>query len=223
MDNQPIDIHLRWNNGEDLLLTVTSQDTISVIKQLIRKNAPEQTSKKTMRLIHRGQLLKDDYWTLSDYHITEPSIFIHCALSDPIIPTNTITANKSKEDEEKPKQNVVAGFDKLRESGYNDEEIRSIRTEFHQAHASPNYVDGEPPSEEEIQLEEQWIQRSGGSMLPEAEQDVCKEMMCGLLLGFFLGVLCLFWVKESVFTRRHQMGIMAGMLINVSCGVIVYY
>lgn len=57
-----------------------------------------------MRLIHRGQLLKDDHWTLSDYHITEPSIFIHCALSDPIIPTNTITANKSKEDEEKPKQ-----------------------------------------------------------------------------------------------------------------------
>lgn len=68
-------------------------------------------------------------------------------------------------------------------------------------------------------------------------------MLCGLLLGFFLGVLCLFWVKESVFTRRHQMGnylrifllfliptnmyvtigIVAGMLINVSCGVIVYY
>lgn len=49
-------------------------------------------------------------------------------------------------------------------------------------------------------------------------------MMCGLLLGFFLGVLCLFWFKESVFTRRHQMGIVAGMLINVYCGVVhVYY
>ena len=31
-------------------------------------------------------------------------------------------------------------------------------------------------------------------------------MLCGLLLGFFLGILCLFWVNESVFTRRHQMG-----------------
>lgn len=38
-------------------------------------------------------------------------------------------------------------------------------------------------------------------------QNTFKEMMCGLLLGFFLGVLCLFWVRESVFTRRHQMGI----------------
>lgn len=45
-----------------------------------------------------------------------------------------------------------------------------------------------------------------GTMLPEQDQSSVKEMMCGLLLGFFLGVLCLFWVKESVFTRRHQMG-----------------
>lgn len=45
-----------------------------------------------------------------------------------------------------------------------------------------------------------------GSMLPEEDQSSFKEMMCGLLLGFFLGVFCLFWVKESVFTRRHQMG-----------------
>lgn len=35
-----------------------------------------------------------------------------------------------------------------------------------------------------------------------------KEMFCGLLLGFFLGVLNLFWFKETVFTRRHQMGIL---------------
>ncbi|CAO3639879.1 unnamed protein product [Mucor hiemalis] len=168
--NKLIDIHIRWNNGQDLLLTVTTQDTINVIKQLIRKSAVEQTSKKTIRLIHRGQLLKDDNWTLSDYQITEPSIFIHCALSDPIIPTNTISPNKAKEEEEKSKRNTVAGFDKLRESGYNDEEIRSIRTEFHQAHASPNYVDGEPPSEEELQLEEQWIEHSGSSMLPEGKQ-----------------------------------------------------
>lgn len=39
-------------------------------------------------------------------------------------------------------------------------------------------------------------------------QSSFKEMLCGLLLGLFLGVLCLFWVRESVFTRRHQMGIM---------------
>jgi hypothetical protein len=33
-----------------------------------------------------------------------------------------------------------------------------------------------------------------------------KEMVWGLMLGFFLGLICLFWFRESVFTRRHQMG-----------------
>lgn len=55
-------------------------------------------------------------------------------------------------------------------------------------------------------MEERWMEHTG-SMLPEVDQSSFKEMMCGLLLGFFLGVLCLFWFKESVFTRRHQIGI----------------
>ncbi|KAI9331645.1 DUF2407 C-terminal domain-containing protein [Pilaira anomala] len=219
-ENEFTDIHLRWNNGQDLNITVLlRKDNIGVIKQLIRKNAIEHTSKKTIRLIHRGQLLKDDNKTLYEYGVRQSSIFIHCALSDPIIPTNTIIATKT----DTPKKQSISGFDKLRESGYNDEEIRNVRTQFHQIHNNSDYVDGEPPNEQEIEMEERWMEHTG-SMLPEVDQSSFKEMMCGLLLGFFLGVLCLFWFKESVFTRRHQIGILAGMAINVSCGVIhVYY
>lgn len=120
----------------------------------IRRNAIEQTSKKTIRLIHRGQLLKDDEKTLFDYGIRNNSIFIHCALSDPIIPTNTITSTETVLQKKVKKRKLndiifhakhffqsVSGFDKLSESGYNDEEIRSIRTQFH-LHASPDYIDG---------------------------------------------------------------------------------
>lgn len=70
----------------------------------IRKNAFEQTSKKTIRLIHRGQLLNNDLYTLSDYGVQQQNTFIHCALSDPIIPTNIIydteatTKNDVKDD-----------------------------------------------------------------------------------------------------------------------------
>jgi tetrahydromethanopterin S-methyltransferase subunit B len=57
-----------------------------------------------------------------------------------------------------------------------------------------------------------------------AIQGTYKEMMWGLMLGFFLGIICLFWFRESVFSRRHQMGIVAGILINVSFGILhVYY
>lgn len=57
-----------------------------------------------------------------------------------------------------------------------------------------------------------------------AVQGTYKEMMWGLIFGFFLGIICLFWFRESVFSRRQQMGIIAGMLINISFGVLhVYY
>ncbi|KAG2210844.1 hypothetical protein INT46_000342 [Mucor plumbeus] len=218
--NEFTDIHIRWNNGQDLILKVSLfDDNIGFIKQLIRKNALEQTSKKTIRLIHRGQLLNNDLYTLSDYGVQQQNTFIHCALSDPIIPTNIIY-----DIETTTKNDSISGFDKLRESGYNDEEIRSIRLQFHQMQPSSNYIDGEQPNDQEIQLEEEWMEHTGRRLPEGSAQGSIKEMACGLLLGCFLGVLCLFWFRESVFTRRHQMGILAGMLINVSCGInYVYY
>ncbi|KAF1800286.1 hypothetical protein FB192DRAFT_1390944 [Mucor lusitanicus] len=161
--NEFADIHIRWNNGQDLLLNVSLyDDNMGAIKQLIRKNAVEQTSKKTIRLIHRGQLLNNDLYTLSDYGIQQQTIFIHCALSDPIIPTNIIHDIETTD-----KDDSISGFDKLRESGYNQEEIRSIRLQFHQMQPTSNYVDGEPPSVQDLQLEEEWMEHTGGRRLPE--------------------------------------------------------
>lgn len=42
---------------------------------------------KSIRLIYRGQLLREDTFTLFDYDIApQPCIFIHCALADTISP-----------------------------------------------------------------------------------------------------------------------------------------
>ncbi|KAI8047040.1 uncharacterized protein B0P05DRAFT_482105 [Gilbertella persicaria] len=158
--NDSIDIHIRWPNDQELLFSISyNKDTIQSIKQKIRYYAPEQTTKKTMRLIHRGQLLVHDQYTLSDYGIRhQPQLFIHCALSDPLIPTSTLHQTKET-------KSRLAGFDKLRESGYNDEEIRSIRLQFHQSH--PDYIDGEPVSQELLALEETWIEHTGRLLPPE--------------------------------------------------------
>lgn len=32
------------------------------------------------------------------------------------------------------------------------------------------------------------------------------EMVWGLMLGFFMGLMVLFWFKEATFSRRQQMG-----------------
>lgn len=37
------------------------------------------------------------------------------------------------------------------------------------------------------------------------------EMVWGLMLGFFMGLIALFWFKEATFSRRHQMGKISSM------------
>jgi hypothetical protein len=48
------------------------------------------------------------------------------------------------------------------------------------------------------------------------------DMLWGLMVGFFVGIIILFWIKEQgLFTRRQQMGIIVGMLLNISFGILV--
>ncbi|KAI9274591.1 DUF2407 C-terminal domain-containing protein [Phascolomyces articulosus] len=166
-------------------------------------------------------------------------VYIHCSISDYVSrESNTGTpyqqnhdrrlGSEDDEDDDNGNNNntgnqvtPLLGFDRLQETGFNEEEIRDIRTQFHRLHGSPNF-DGEI-TEQTIAMEEQWME-STGEILPDGlVQGTYKEMMWGLLLGFFLGILCVFWFRESVFTRRHQMGIVAGMLINISFGVLHVY
>ncbi|KAI8340368.1 DUF2407 C-terminal domain-containing protein [Choanephora cucurbitarum] len=226
MTGNDLNLHIRWNNQPDLVLSIHyTLDTIQSIKQKIKMAAPRQTDQKMLRLIYRGQLLDQDQAQLSDYGIIyQPRLFFHCALSN-----NTLSRSQQQQHQQGQQQSRerhhtkrLTGFDQLVESGYNEEEIRSIRFRFHQSH--PDYVDGEPVSQELLELEQAWIEQNGPFIPPEGSvQGSFKEMVCGLMLGCLLGILCLFWLKESVFTRRHQMGILAGMLINVSCGVMHVY
>ncbi|KAI8368258.1 DUF2407 C-terminal domain-containing protein [Radiomyces spectabilis] len=222
---ESIDVHIRWTEGQDLVFRLSpATDTIADIKQKIRQSAPH-TSNKKIRLIHNGRILEDAS-TLLDYglgkiisnssskaKIPPPSpVYIHCSISDYIT---------SERDNNRPQLTIPSGFDRLRESGFNEEEIQSIRTQFHRMHGTE--FNGES-TEETRRLEEQWMDNTGDTLPDGTIQGTYKEMMWGLMLGFFLGVLCLFWFRESVFTRRHQMGILAGMLINISFGVLhVYY
>jgi hypothetical protein len=131
------------------------------------------------------------------------------------------------------------GFDRLRESGFTEEDIGNIRTQFHRLHGTS--FEG-TNTEETRTLEEQWMENTNDTLpdgsklyddkavivyntpLSIALQGTYGEMFLGLTLGFFMGILCLFWFRESIFSRRHQMGIVAGILINVSFGILhVYY
>lgn len=53
------------------------------------------------------------------------------------------------------------GFDRLRESGFTEEDIRNIRTQFHRLHGTPF---DEGPTEEARNLEEQWMDNTGETL-----------------------------------------------------------
>ncbi|KAI9310493.1 DUF2407 C-terminal domain-containing protein [Dichotomocladium elegans] len=119
-----------------------------------------------------------------------------------------------------PQLATPVGFDRLRDAGFSEEDIREIRLRFHRAHG----ITADENSAEARNLEDEWIDNSNETLADGSLQGTYKEMMWGLLLGFFLGLICLFWFRESVFTRRHQMGIVAGIFINLSFGILhVYY
>ncbi|KAI9261594.1 DUF2407 C-terminal domain-containing protein [Phascolomyces articulosus] len=242
---ETVDLHIRWNEGQDLIITASPFDSIFDIKQKIRQSA-SQTQNKHVRLIRNGRIL-DDTRRLCDYGIGKlerdtnskakvpppPLVYIHCSVSDYIPPSSrkkpqqqqtssssSSSSSTPSNNNDEPQISPPTGFDRLRESGFSEEDIQGIRARFHRMHGTV----GDDNSEEARNLEEQWIDNTSETLADGTVQGTYKEMMWGLILGFFLGIICLFWFRESVFTRRHQLGIVAGILINISFGVLhVYY
>lgn len=58
------------------------------------------------------------------------------------------------------------GFDKLRDSGFTEEDIQYIRTQFHRLHGTT--VDR--TSKEAKNLEEQWLNRNGETLVDESKK-----------------------------------------------------
>ncbi|KAG0275779.1 hypothetical protein BGZ95_008374 [Linnemannia exigua] len=144
---------------------------------------------------------------------------------------------EEEEEEEEPSPIMTpqaTGFDRLREAGFSEDEIRSIRRQFHASRGTITSTVGEngiavgldqdeDASARARRIEEEWIDQHGAETLPEGLEGSYGEMVWGLMLGFFMGLIVLFWFKEATFSRRQQMGIIAGLMINVGFGVLHLY
>ncbi|KAF9115296.1 hypothetical protein BGX27_008298 [Mortierella sp. AM989] len=128
----------------------------------------------------------------------------------------------------------ATGFDRLREAGFSEDEIQSIRRQFHASRGTVTSSVGENGIAVELdqdedarararRIEEEWIDQHGAETLPEGLEGSYGEMVWGLMLGFFMGLVSLFWFKEATFSRRQQMGIIAGLMINVGFGILHLY
>ncbi|KAI9287848.1 hypothetical protein BC943DRAFT_342231 [Umbelopsis sp. AD052] len=170
---ETIDLHIRWSNEQDLVFTVSPHDTVSTVKNKIRELA-SRTSDKNIRLIYAGRIL-ESVQPLTHYNIGKiqraenskakipppPPIYIHCSVSDYRPEDENIESKNSQ-----PQITPLMGFDRLREAGFTEEDIRNIRMQFHHLHGTT--FDGEN-TEQTRNLEEQWMENTGET-LPDGSE-----------------------------------------------------
>ncbi|OCH91602.1 hypothetical protein OBBRIDRAFT_792077 [Obba rivulosa] len=255
------DLTIRFTEGiPDLTVQVGDKDYVRDIKRIIRTARP-QLKDRRLRLIHSGQLLPDTtllYPRLASAEerqrrnvlgdgATEgqeagaPSAWLHCSVGPQMTEDETEEEGKVQTAQLKP----LRGFDRLAAAGFSEQDIASIRMQFH-AHSAGDYLDqdwdGEDFDEHARALEEQWIDSFDGGSAPlsQSSSGTSSTILHGIVLGFFFPIIPLFFFRApkpalfwddgtehdalgaSVFSRRMQIGIVAGFLLNGLFGIWTY-
>ncbi|GAA5932644.1 Dsc3p [Sporobolomyces koalae] len=149
----------------------------------------------------------------------EEQIWLHCSVGDAIEDDETSNEPSAPTEQTTPLQ----GFDRLREAGFSEEEIANMRAEFRERR-NP-YADPEGDTvdaEHQRALEEQWM--SGMTGQEEAASDSSTghyvTLLKGVTIGFLVPFLPLFFFRTQIFSRRMQMAIVLGLIINLSFGLL---
>ncbi|KAI8334997.1 hypothetical protein BC941DRAFT_74319 [Chlamydoabsidia padenii] len=137
-----INIHLRWSDRQDLVLSIPPTDTIQTVKE-----------KKTLMDYDIG-LLPEGNNTKQKLPPPAP-VFIHCSLSD--------YKSEQRSNNSQPQVTAPMGFDRLRESGFSEEDVRNIRARFHRMNGTLQ-DDSNEISEQAMDLEEQWMDNTGDTL-----------------------------------------------------------
>ncbi|KAJ3102289.1 hypothetical protein HDU97_000646 [Phlyctochytrium planicorne] len=201
---------------QDGLKHFENQTRMLRISELRIKRLLPQFEDKHLRIFYHGRQLEGDDSLEGQPHFGSPSLesnsrtlYMHCAVSESLNPSSQLGRQENPE--------PSRGFDRLLEIGFSVEEVDNLRTQFHNIRGTNTHMDFESVRN----AEEEWIDNSAiRNREPESEGSMV-DVVIGVMAGFFLGVLVLFWIKEQgFFTRRQQMGIIAGLFLNISYGIL---
>jgi len=126
------------------------------------------------------------------------------------------------------------GFDRLLTAGFTPAEVATLRTQFLAIQSHSHTPDTMPSGPELLALEERWLDNGSGTnssnTLEGAEaggfggEDVggLEDMLYGNLMGFFWPMGAMFWLmrEEGVWSRRKQIAVLSGFLVNVVFGML---
>lgn len=126
------------------------------------------------------------------------------------------------------------GFDRLLNAGFTPLEIASLRSQFLAIQGHTHTPDTMPSTSELRTLEDRWIDDTnsaapafgseGGAGLGEdAEGDGggLDDMLWGNIIGFFWPMGAVLWLlrEEGVWSKRRQIAVVTGMLVNVAFSI----
>lgn len=125
------------------------------------------------------------------------------------------------------------GFDRLLSAGFSGAEVAALRAQFLAIQAHTHTPDTMPTGQELLTLEERWLE-SGSSPAGGVDRDGAgggggfgfedtgglEDMLYGNLVGFFwpIGAVCWLMREEGVWSRRRQIAVLSGFLVNLAFG-----
>ncbi|KAH8921754.1 hypothetical protein BT69DRAFT_1320591 [Atractiella rhizophila] len=167
----------------------------------------------------------------------EETIWLHCsigekmspseinaALAEGVVGEDTERATEELERRERDGQQIppMLGFDRLREAGFSEEDIDSMRRDFRRARGQE--IDGAAEDDEETAraLEEQWLDSfsSNQDLNQETSQGAYTSILWGSTLGFFIPFLPILFFRHGIFSTRLQNGIVLGVIINILFAIV---
>ncbi|KAJ9081645.1 hypothetical protein DSO57_1012314 [Entomophthora muscae] len=237
---------IRFTSGKDVSLEISEHSTnILKFKEMIGALLPEAPAPTHIRLIYQGRILVDGSKisdVFSKFISAKPSKSLKIqrystsssreasgsdstlgSIDSPIILHGQILEEPSAANvSDSQLQQIIpqTGFDRLQEAGFSEDDIRSLRTQFQSLHnIDPNSTDPDV-LEQTRRLEEAWIDNATSTLPDGSSEGADYEYLWGMIIGFFVGIIAVFWIKEQTFSKKHQIGIFFGIAVNMFFGLI---
>ncbi|THY98980.1 hypothetical protein D6C92_02572 [Aureobasidium pullulans] len=179
---------------------------------------------------------------------TVPRVYIHCSIGDTLTPGDIASEADAAEAADKallldvqavpaPDQTqnptttsstpAPRGFDRLLSAGFSPADVANLRAQFMAIQAHTHTPDTMPTGDDLRSLEERWLENdpanaAAGGGAGTDEEGGLEDMLWGNLMGFFWPIAAACWLmrEEGVWTRRMQISVLSGLLVNLTFGFL---
>jgi hypothetical protein len=179
---------------------------------------------------------------------TVSRVYVHCSIGDALTPEDIASEAEAAENADKalltdiqaevapePSQDAPTtsstpaprGFDRLLTAGFSPSDVANLRAQFMAIQAHTHTPDTMPTGDELRSLEERWLENdptntANGGAAGSDEEGGLEDMLWGNLMGFFWPIAAACWLmrEEGIWTRRMQISVLSGLLVNLTFGFL---